>query len=162
MTHPTPPPAAAGAHEPGARHDRAAVRALWANWAFPIGPDTAREILRAVLALEATRMDAGVREALQTSIDTIRVAAQSANGVLASTVAVRSRPAAHHTQAGARSAACPAGDADRRPAPKRNPDPDTGDEPDGNEPPAATRGRCSGGRGDADHPVAPGRPPGRI
>ena len=58
---------------------------------LPIGPDTARDILRAVLAAEAPRMDAHIREALQTSIDTIRVAAQSANGVLASTVPVRSR-----------------------------------------------------------------------
>jgi hypothetical protein len=58
---------------------------------LPIGADSAREILRAVLALEATRMEAHVREALETSIETIRIAAQSASGVLASVTPVQSR-----------------------------------------------------------------------
>jgi hypothetical protein len=59
---------------------------------LPIGADAAREILRAVLALEAPRMEAYVREALETSIETIRVAAQSASGVLASVTPVQTRP----------------------------------------------------------------------
>jgi len=61
---------------------------------LPIGADSAREILRAILALETTRMEAHVREALQTSIETIRVAAQSASGVLASLTPVQTRPKA--------------------------------------------------------------------
>ena len=101
---------------------------------MPIGPDTAREILRAVLALEATRMDAHVREALQTSIDTIRVAAQSANGVLASTDAVQTRPEPRTTPKPvldpppARRRRRPVG-----PLP-RNPDPDTGASPTATSP----------------------------
>jgi len=52
---------------------------------LPIGPDTARELALSVLAFEAPRMEKGVRDALVTSIETIRVAAQSAIGVLAAT-----------------------------------------------------------------------------
>jgi hypothetical protein len=89
MSHPTPPPAAA-VHEPDLRTVELLCERL-GELGLPIGPDTARDILRAVLALEATRMDAHVREALQTSIDTIRVAAQAADGVLGSTAPVRSR-----------------------------------------------------------------------
>ncbi|HUR95512.1 MAG TPA: hypothetical protein VMY76_13055 [Gemmatimonadales bacterium] len=59
---------------------------------LPIGPDTARGILRAVLAAEAPRMEAHVREALEVSIETIRVAAQAALGTLTSTTPVRTRP----------------------------------------------------------------------
>ena len=52
---------------------------------MPIGPDTARELARAILEMEAPRMEAHIRDALETSLDTIRVATQSALGVLAST-----------------------------------------------------------------------------
>src|SRR5580765_7185960 len=90
MSHPTPPPAAV-AHEPGLSTVEMLCERL-GELGLPIGPDTARDLLRAVLAMEAPRMDAHIREALQTSIDTIRVAAQSANGVLASTTPVRDRP----------------------------------------------------------------------
>jgi hypothetical protein len=58
---------------------------------LPVGVDTAREILRAVLASESPRMDARVREALQISLETVRVAAQSALGVLTSTTPVQPR-----------------------------------------------------------------------
>jgi hypothetical protein len=58
---------------------------------LPVGVDTAREILRAVLAIESPRMEARVREALQTSLETVRVAAQSALGVLSSTTPVQTR-----------------------------------------------------------------------
>ena len=140
MTHPTPPPAAA-AHEPGLGTIELLCERL-GELGLPIGPDTAREILRAVLALEATRMDARVREALQTSIDTIRVAAQSANGVLASTVAVRARPEPRTTPKPVLDPP-PARRATptRRPAPRRNPDPDNGDEPDGDARPVFRRPR---------------------
>lgn len=77
-------------HEPGL----AAVELLCerlGELGLPIGPDTAREILRAVLTLEAPRMEAHLREALQVSLDTIRVAAQAASGVLESTTSVEGR-----------------------------------------------------------------------
>ena len=77
MSHPTPPPPAA-IHEPSLETVELLCERL-GELGLPIGPDTAREILRAVLAMEAPRMDARVREALQTSIETIRVAAQSAH-----------------------------------------------------------------------------------
>ena len=51
---------------------------------MPIGPDTARDLARAILEMEAPRMEAHVRDAIETSLDTIRVATQSALGVLVS------------------------------------------------------------------------------
>jgi hypothetical protein len=81
---------------------------------LPIGPDTARDILRAVLAIEGSRMEAHVRDALQTSIETIRIAAQSASGVLGSVTPVQTRPKA-------RAAPEPVLD----PAPRRAPPPST-------------------------------------
>jgi hypothetical protein len=59
---------------------------------LPIGPDTARELLQAILEVEAPRVDAHVRESLQVSLDTIRIAAQAAHGLLASTTPVETRP----------------------------------------------------------------------
>nr|MBA3345615.1 hypothetical protein [Gemmatimonadales bacterium] len=50
-----------------------------------VGPDTARELVRAVLAAEAPRVDAHLREALDTALQTIRVASQAAAAVLAAT-----------------------------------------------------------------------------
>ncbi len=52
---------------------------------MPIGPDTARDLARAILEMEAPRMEAHVRDAIETSLDTIRTATQSAMGVLAAT-----------------------------------------------------------------------------
>jgi hypothetical protein len=52
---------------------------------MPIGPDTARDLARAILEMEAPRMEAHVRDAIETSLDTIRVATQSALGVLTAT-----------------------------------------------------------------------------
>ena len=108
---------------------------------LPIGPDTARELLRAVLDVEAPRMDAHIREALQTSLDTIRVAAQSANGVLASTTPVETRPAAAPLKPvldpaprRVTPAATPRPGAGRRPIAKRSPDPDAGDDMGGDRP----------------------------
>ena len=94
MSQPTMP--ATEVHEPGLRTVELLCERL-GELGLPIGPDTAREILRAVLAMEAPRIDAHLREALQTSLDTIRIAAQSASGVLASTAGVESRvPAPAH------------------------------------------------------------------
>ncbi|HEY7636436.1 MAG TPA: hypothetical protein VH763_12860 [Gemmatimonadales bacterium] len=55
---------------------------------YPIGAQTARELLRAVFQNEAPRIDARVRDAINTSLETIRVATQSALGVLATTAPV--------------------------------------------------------------------------
>ncbi len=78
-------------HEPGLRTVELLCERL-GELGLPIGPDTAREILRAVLAAEAPRIEAHVRDALQTSLDTIRVAAQAGLGVLGSTTPVQTRP----------------------------------------------------------------------
>ena len=86
----TPPPAQTP-HEPGLRTVELLCERL-GELGLPIGFDTARDILRAVLEVEGTRMEAHVREALQTSIETIRVAAQSATAVLASVTPVQTRP----------------------------------------------------------------------
>jgi len=59
---------------------------------YPIGADTARELLRAVFASEAPRLNARVRDALNTSLETIRVATQSAIGVLGATAPVTRPP----------------------------------------------------------------------
>jgi hypothetical protein len=59
---------------------------------YPIGADTARELLRAVFANEAPRLNARVRDALNTSLETIRVATQSAIGVLGATAPVTPAP----------------------------------------------------------------------
>jgi hypothetical protein len=56
-----------------------------------VGPETARDLIRAVLAAEAPRVDARLREALDTTLQTIRVAAQAAMGVLATTSPVEPR-----------------------------------------------------------------------
>lgn len=89
MSHPTPPPPAP-IHEPSLQTVELLCERL-GELGLPVGVDTAREILRAVLAIESPRMDARVREALQISLETVRVAAQSALGVLNSTTPVPSR-----------------------------------------------------------------------
>ncbi len=56
-----------------------------AELGLAVGPDTARALLREVLASEAPRMDARLRDALDTALQTVRIAAQSAMGLLATT-----------------------------------------------------------------------------
>jgi hypothetical protein len=56
-----------------------------AEMGLAVGPDTARALLREILAAEAPRMDARLRDALDTTLQTIRIAAQSAMGLLATT-----------------------------------------------------------------------------
>ena len=147
-------------HEPGLNAVELLCERL-GELGLPVGPDTAREILRAVLALEAPRMDAHVREALQISLDTIRVAAQSASGVLGSTAPVAA-PAAERprhepvldrapAQAPRRARPTPApapaatppsparSTSGRRPAARRPPDPD--DDLDGEKRPVFRRPR---------------------
>ena len=114
---------------------------------LPIGPDTAREILRAVLAIEAPRMDAHVREALQISLDTIRVAAQSASGIVGSTAPVDTRtanrsapePVLDPAPVRSRARPTPPPGANRRSAPRRPPDAD--DDPNGEKRPVFRRPR---------------------
>jgi hypothetical protein len=71
-------------HEPSL-HTVEMVCDRLAELGLPVGPDTARDLVRAVLAAEAPRVDARLREALDTTLQTIRVAAQAAMGVLATT-----------------------------------------------------------------------------
>ena len=56
-----------------------------AELGLAVGPDTARTLLREVLTAEAPRVDARLRDALDTTLQTIRIAAQSAMGLLATT-----------------------------------------------------------------------------
>ena len=121
MSHPTPPPPVP-VHEPSLETVEMLCERL-GELGLPVGVDTAREILRAVLASEAPRMDARVREALQISLETVRVAAQSALGVLTSTAPVQTRSQAPDANKPvldpAPRRATPAGTP--RPAPSRRP-----------------------------------------
>ena len=81
------------AHEPGLGAVELLCEQL-GELGLPIGPDTARDILRAVLALEGPRMEAHARESLQISLDTIRVAAQSAIVKVSPAAQARSRSSA--------------------------------------------------------------------
>jgi hypothetical protein len=56
-----------------------------AELGLAVGPDTARRLIREVLTAEAPRVDARLRDALDTALQTIRIAAQSAMGLLATT-----------------------------------------------------------------------------
>ena len=58
-----------------------------AELGLAVGPDTARTLIREVLTAEAPRVDARLRDALDTTLQTIRIAAQSAMGLLATTAA---------------------------------------------------------------------------
>ena len=121
MSHPTPPPPVP-VHEPSLETVEMLCERL-GELGLPVGVDTAREILRAVLASESPRMDARVREALQISLETVRVAAQSALGVLTSTAPVQTRSQAPDANKpvldSAPRRATPAGTP--RPAPSRRP-----------------------------------------
>ncbi len=126
MSHPTPPPPAP-VHEPSLRTVELLCERL-GELGLPVGVDTAREILRAVLAIESPRMEGRVREALQTSLETVRVAAQSALGVLTSTTPIQTRsqapeankPVLDPAPRRASQAATPRSAPNRRPVAKRN------------------------------------------
>jgi hypothetical protein len=143
MNEPTP----AAGHEPGLSAVELLCERL-GEIGLPIGAATAREILRAVLALEAPRMEAHIREALQISLDTIRIAAQSASGVLASTEPVHTRPdpkgppkpVLDPPPRRATPTATPRPGSNRRPV-KRNSDPGLDDDLDGEKRPVFRRPR---------------------
>ncbi len=78
-------------HEPSL-HTVEMVCDRLAELGVAVGPDTARELVLAVLAAEAPRVDARLREALDTALETIRVAAQAAMGVLKTTSPATPRP----------------------------------------------------------------------
>ena len=54
-----------------------------AELGLAVGPEQARALAREVMASEAPRVDARLRDALYTALQTIRVAAQSGMGMLA-------------------------------------------------------------------------------
>ena len=56
-----------------------------AELGLAVGPETARALVREILTAEGPRVDARLREALDTTLQTIRTAAQSAMGMLATT-----------------------------------------------------------------------------
>ena len=71
-----------GAYEPSVRTVEMVCERL-AELGLAIGPDTARALVREVLAAEGPRIDARLRESIDTALQTIKVAAQSAMGLLA-------------------------------------------------------------------------------
>ena len=71
-----------GAYEPSIRTVEMVCDRL-AELGLAIGPDTARALVREILAAEGPRVDARLRESLDTALQTIKVAAQSAMGLLA-------------------------------------------------------------------------------
>jgi hypothetical protein len=71
-----------GAYEPSVRTVEMVCDRL-AELGLAIGADTARALVREVLAAEGPRIDARLRESIDTALQTIKVAAQSAMGLLA-------------------------------------------------------------------------------
>jgi hypothetical protein len=112
-------PSLAG-HEPGI-HTIEMVCDRLAELGVAVGPDTARELVRAVLAAEAPRVDARLREVLDTALETIRVAAQAAMGVLATTSPTR--PAQSPAAPPAPPASPPRRSSKPHPAPPQRPEP---------------------------------------
>jgi len=71
-------------HEPGLQTVEMVCDRL-AELGLAVGPDTARALIREILTTEAPRVDARLRDTLDTALQTIRIAAQSAMGLLATT-----------------------------------------------------------------------------
>jgi len=94
-----------------------------------IGPDTARSLVRAIVQREALRVDARMREAIEISLQTIKVAAQSAIGVLAATTPVE-QPAASEKASPPAPGVTSSG---RRPIIKRKPPPEPPEGPNDGE-----------------------------
>lgn len=144
MTNPT---GGLAGHEPGLTTIELVCERL-GELGLPVGPDTARELVRAILASEAPRVDARLRDALQTALETIRIATQSAMGVLGSTApaASRAEPERPHQPVldpPRRAAASPTPKPSPRPRPaaKRPPDPEPGDDLGGERRPVFRRPR---------------------
>ncbi len=103
-----------------------------------IGPDTARSLVRAIVQREALRVDARMREAIEISLQTIKVAAQSAIGVLAATTPVEPPTAAEKAPPSAPGVTS----SGRRPIAKRKPPPEPPEGPsDGERRPVFRRPR---------------------
>jgi hypothetical protein len=107
-------------HEPGIQTIEMVCDRL-AELGVAVGPDTARELVRAVLAAEAPRVDARLREVLDTALETIRVAAQAAMGVLATTSPTR--PAASAAPPSTPASPPPRRSSKPHPAPPQRPEP---------------------------------------
>jgi hypothetical protein len=71
-----------GSYEPSVRTVEMVCDRL-AELGLAVGADTARTLVREVLAAEGPRIDARLRESIDTALQTIKVAAQSAMGLLA-------------------------------------------------------------------------------
>jgi len=97
-----------------------------ADLGLAVAPDTARDLIRTMLAAEAPRLDARWRGALGTSLDTIRIAAQAALGMLNTTAGPEPAPhaqAAAPAAVAAAAAAAPAVTPPARPAARTPPAP---------------------------------------
>ena len=70
-----------GAYEPSVRTVEMVCDRL-AELGVAVGADTARALIRDILAAEGPRLDARLRESIDTALQTIKVAAQSAMGLL--------------------------------------------------------------------------------
>jgi hypothetical protein len=70
-----------GGYEPNVRTIEMVCDRL-AEHGLAVGPDTARALIRDILAAEGPRLDARLRESIDTALQTIKVAAQSAMGLL--------------------------------------------------------------------------------
>jgi hypothetical protein len=71
-----------GGYEPSVRTVEMVCDRL-AELGLAVGADTARALVREVLAAEGPRLDARLRESVDTALQTIKVAAQSAMGLIA-------------------------------------------------------------------------------
>ena len=126
-----------GGYEPSVRTVEMVCDRL-AELGLAVGPDTARTLVREVLAAEGPRIDARLRESLETALQTIKIAAQSAMGLLATSGGdPRAREAAPPEQLHvsrrppAQAPAQPQQPASRRPAPPPPPEPKREPRPSG-------------------------------
>src|SRR5260221_8496873 len=93
-----------------------------ADLGLAIGPDVARDLVQAILTAEAPRLDRRLREALGASLETIRVATQSAIGALTTAaVTAPSHPAVQMPSPATKAAAPPAPAVPLTPAPSPAP-----------------------------------------
>jgi|GEM_PF-2812400 len=112
-----------GAYEPSVRTVEMVCDRL-AELGLAIGPDTARALVREVLAAEGPRIDARLRESIDTALQTIKVAAQSAMGLLATSggeARVKEPPPAPEQLHVSRRPPAPPQPAARKPAPPAEP-----------------------------------------
>jgi DNA polymerase-3 subunit gamma/tau len=70
-----------GGYEPSVRTVEMVCDRL-AELGVAVGADTARALIRDILAAEGPRLDARLRESIDTALQTIKVAAQSAMGLI--------------------------------------------------------------------------------